>query len=84
MISQFYESLDQVFHDEPIISKAENKRMNDEDKFQCTECGEECGLIEEVFDYAGTHCTGGSGGVHRTGNLTSSCCDTEYLIIQCL
>lgn len=46
----------------------------------CPECGEECEIIplENSFDYAGTHCTHGVGGVHYPsdyGAPVSSCCE---------
>ena len=40
----------------------------------CVGCGEECGVIAESFDYAGTHCTGGNSGTHKTGRYISDCC----------
>ena len=58
-----------------------NNRYRDEDcapDFKCEECGEVCGIVEETFDYSGTHCNNGQGGTHRTGNYSSSCCDAGY------
>jgi predicted nucleic acid-binding Zn ribbon protein len=44
----------------------------------CTECGEECKVVEETFDYAGTHCTHGQAGTHHTGIFVSECCLAEF------
>jgi len=44
----------------------------------CTECGDPCELVEETFDYAGTHCTFGKPGTHHTGVWVSECCLAEY------
>lgn len=50
----------------------------EDDKYRpeliCSECGEHCKVIEETFNYAGTHCTGGKPGTHRTGIYVSNCC----------
>ena len=46
--------------------------------FICDDCGEECELTEETFDYAGTHCTFGRPGTHHTGHYVSACCHAEY------
>ncbi len=46
-------------------------------KYICDQCGDECKLIEEVFDYAGTHCSHGKAGTHHTGNYYSDCCNAE-------
>lgn len=43
----------------------------------CSDCRFECGPVEETFDYAGTHCTGGRAGVHHTGHYVSDCCLAE-------
>ena len=43
----------------------------------CRLCFDECKVVEESFDYAGTHCTGGRSGTHRTGNMVSDCCLAE-------
>ena len=43
----------------------------------CDECGDECAAVEETFDYAGTHCTHGRSGTHRTGHYVSDCCLAE-------
>ena len=40
----------------------------------CTECGDECPVVEETFDYVGTHCTHGNPGTHHTGIWVSNCC----------
>jgi len=45
--------------------------------FFCTECKEPCGAIEETWDYSGTHCNHGVGGVHHSGVYVSDCCDAE-------
>ena len=47
-------------------------------KYKCLECGEECSLVEETFDYAGTHCTNGANGTHHTGIYVSDCCLADY------
>lgn len=47
-------------------------------RFICLECGEECGTVEETFDYSGTHCNNGQAGTHRTGHYVSDCCLSEY------
>ena len=47
-------------------------------KFICDDCKEECGVVEETFDYSGTHCTYGKGGTHHTGNYVSDCCLSEF------
>lgn len=44
----------------------------------CTDCNEPCGLLEETFSYAGTHCNHGVPGTHRTGHYLSECCCAEY------
>jgi hypothetical protein len=46
----------------------------------CPECGEECEVkpLDNSFDYAGTHCTGGVGGTHypmNYGSPVSDCCE---------
>jgi hypothetical protein len=45
----------------------------------CGECGEECIIImvDDSFSYAGTHCTGGIGGVHQASHFESDCCEAE-------
>jgi len=45
---------------------------------KCSECGEKCELVEETFDYAGTHCTFGRNGIHHTGLYVSDCCFADY------
>lgn len=45
-----------------------------EQLFYCAECGEPCTPVEETFDYAGSHCTYGRSGTHRTGYWVSDCC----------
>lgn len=47
-------------------------------RFKCLECGEECGTVEETFDYSGTHCNNGQAGTHKTGHYVSDCCLGEY------
>jgi len=44
----------------------------------CEECGEECSIFEETFDYSGTHCTNGEGGTHKTGGWYSECCYSRF------
>ncbi len=51
--------------------------MEDIYDWYCTDCGQECTPVEETFDYAGTHCTGGRRGTHHTGNYVSDCCGAE-------
>ncbi len=46
--------------------------------YRCDECGEECTISPEEFSYAGTHCTNGIGGIHRTGHWSSDCCDADF------
>ena len=46
----------------------------------CSDCGEECKLVEESFDYGGTHCNHGIGGTHYTGHYVSDCCLAELII----
>ena len=43
----------------------------------CSECGDECEIVEESFDYAGTHCNHGKSGTHYTGRYVSKCCLAE-------
>ncbi len=45
--------------------------------YKCSECGDICKLVEETFDYAGTHCTHGNSGTHKTGRWLSDCCLAE-------
>jgi hypothetical protein len=49
------------------------------DKLICLDCKDECQIVEETFDYSGTHCTNGNGGVHHTGHYSSDCCNAEYM-----
>jgi len=49
-----------------------------EDKYRCLDCGDECKIVEETFDYAGTHCTHGKSGTHHTGHYVSDCCLAEF------
>jgi len=46
-------------------------------QYLCPECKEPCKSVEETFDYAGTHCTNGESGTHRTGNYVSDCCGAD-------
>ena len=48
-------------------------------KYRCDDCGEECQVSEETFEYSGTHCNNGQAGTHHTGHYTSDCCDAEYV-----
>ncbi len=48
------------------------------DKYICGNCGEPCSIVEETFDYAGTHCTNGQSGTHHTGVFVSDCCLDDY------
>jgi hypothetical protein len=46
----------------------------------CYDCGDECQVIviDDSFDYAGTHCTYGRPGVHRVPKyFGSDCCAAE-------
>jgi len=52
--------------------------LTQSDKFKCKSCGDECCVIEETFDYAGSHCTHGASGTHRTGIYVSDCCLSDY------
>ena len=53
--------------------------MNGEpEDYWCTDCEQPCTLVEETFDYAGTHCTHGVSGTHHTGHYVSACCNAEY------
>ncbi len=52
--------------------------VTDEKRCICTECSEECGIVEETFDYPGTHCTFGKSGTYHTGIYVSDCCLAEY------
>lgn len=45
----------------------------------CVSCGGECEMVEETFDYAGTHCTNGMAGTHRTGVYVTNCCGAESI-----
>ena len=45
----------------------------------CADCGEPCKMIEETFDYSGTHCTHGLSGTYHTGHYVSDCCCAELL-----
>ena len=44
----------------------------------CADCNEVCKLVEETFDYAGTHCTYGKSGTHHTGVYVSDCCGADW------
>ena len=52
--------------------------MDREPKFKCSACGEPCEIVEETFDYSGTHCTNGKAGTHHTGVWVSDCCSGNY------
>ena len=43
----------------------------------CADCWSPCKAVEETFDFAGTHCTGGRSGTHHTGFYVSDCCGAE-------
>ncbi len=45
---------------------------------KCNDCGNECEVVEETFDYSGTHCNNGNGGTHHTGVYVSDCCFDDY------
>lgn len=50
--------------------------------YRCCECGAICEIVEESFDYAGTHCTNGNSGTHYTGDYYSACCLSDFEIIS--
>jgi hypothetical protein len=52
--------------------------IGDPPEIVCVECGEPCSVVEETFDYAGTHCTNGKAGTHHTGVWVSECCLADY------
>ena len=52
--------------------------MDEPEDCWCVECKDTCTLVEETFDYSGTHCTGGVSGTHHTGHYVSTCCLAEY------
>jgi len=52
--------------------------QNEPEGCWCTDCKNECTLVEETFDYPGTHCNHGRPGTHHTGVYVSSCCGAEY------
>ena len=64
-MSIYHRHFDTADHDEP-------------EGCWCTECKEECRLVEETFGYAGTHCTFGRSGTHHTGVYVSDCCGAGY------
>ena len=50
----------------------------------CACCKEECKptKLDNSFDYAGTHCTGGRPGTHYPpgyGDLVSDCCEDDVI-----
>jgi len=44
----------------------------------CDDCGHQCNIQEITFSYAGTHCTYGLPGIHRTGQYESTCCGSDF------
>lgn len=48
-----------------------------EKQILCKVCGNECEMIEESFDYNGSHCNYGRKGTHHTGHYITSCCGDE-------
>ena len=54
-----------------------------EKDYKCNNCGESCSIVEEVFDYAGSHCTNGEAGTHRTGEYYSDCCGAGFEGYKC-
>ena len=60
---------------------SDGKWSYDDIRTYCCECGEECKIVEETFDYAGTHCTNGVSGTHHTGVYVSDCCSADYEIV---
>ena len=55
-----------------------NMDYSDIPRYRCKECGEECSIEEETFDYSGTHCNHGTSGTFHTGHYSSSCCDFDF------
>ena len=51
---------------------------DDHPEYTCSDCGEKCTVVEETFDYSGTHCTFGKSGTHHTGIYASGCCGADY------
>ena len=51
---------------------------DDYTRYRCTNCEEECAIVEDTFDYSGTHCTHGLPGTHHTGDYSSKCCSSEF------
>ena len=51
-------------------------------EYYCSECKDKCGIVEETFDYGGTHCTHGRSGTHHTGVWVSECCLADYEEIE--
>jgi len=49
-----------------------------EREYKCMDCGDNCPLVEETFDYSGTHCNYGKSGTHHTGVYVSACCLADY------
>ena len=47
-------------------------------EYRCTDCGEECKIVEVTYNYAGTHCTNGKDGTYHTGDYVSDCCLEEF------
>jgi predicted nucleic acid-binding Zn ribbon protein len=47
-------------------------------EYKCLSCGEKCEIVEDTFDYCGTHCTHGKGGIHYTGVYVSKCCLEDF------
>ena len=62
----------------PASIEDNNGNMPADYEFKCDSCGDACELVEETFDYAGTHCTGGASGTHKTGVWLSKCCLADY------
>ena len=49
--------------------------------YYCQHCGNICEVVEESFDYRGTHCNHGRSGIHYTGYYESRCCGADIDII---
>lgn len=48
--------------------------------YVCDKCKKVCDIVEESFDYAGTHYTNGKAGTYYTGYWVSKCCLATFNI----
>ena len=51
----------------------------------CDDCNQPCEIImiDDSFDYAGTHCTGGMPGRHHVPPYAGSeCCEAEFTEVE--